>query len=175
MSYVNQTLIYTTTKTHHMVAWLVNIWTILVVSWVVKNEEAKLIPCSSSCVWLKIKLWHVMRPHEVSLCSFNKLHVDQTIPFSTLNQRALEGLYNHKVNMLNLVTYLDWTHVFEWYVVGMVPIIDMRLKGIGLYVLKTFIGSIVNMIGGTHMTTQRAWESSLWWLLEYIGAPRSMK
>ena len=85
----------------------------------------------------------------------NYMSIKQSL-FSTLNQRALEGLYNHKVNMLNLVTYLDWTHVFEWYVVGMVPIIDMCLKGIGLYVLKTFIGSIVNMIGGTHMTTQRA-------------------
>ena len=87
--------------------------------WVVRKKETKLTPCSCASVQWKIKFWHVIWPHNVSLWLLNKLRGWFNNPlFLTLNQRPLEGLYGHKISMPNLGTYSNWTPIFEWYVVG---------------------------------------------------------
>jgi hypothetical protein len=71
-------MVKTTTETRRTVTWPVKIWAIPLVSWNLMKEEAKLIPCSSSCVQWKFKIWQVMWPCCASL-------VILTIPFIYLS------------------------------------------------------------------------------------------
>ena len=68
---------------------------------IIKKEEAKLIPCSSSCVQWKIKYWSVMWLRNTSLWLFSKIAwlVQQSPKRNVLNkgcfkthQRMLESL-----------------------------------------------------------------------------------
>ena len=60
--------------------------------------------------------------------------------------------------MPNLVTYLNWTLIFEWFVVSFAwknaHQKDMCLKEIGLYPsnMLTILVSIVNFIDGIYIT-----------------------
>ena len=69
---------------------------------------------------------------------------------------------HHKVNMPKSNTTLIWTPMFEWYVVwcgskNWHPK-EICLNEIGLRAqnMLTILGSRVNMIGGTYMTTKWA-------------------
>ena len=81
--------------------------------------------------------------------------------------------YSIKIDMLDSVTYLNRTPIFEWYMVrfgskdGHQK--DICLKEIGLraQTIITVLGSVVNLLGGTYMTIERARESSLWYWIRY--------
>ena len=66
----------------------------------------------------------------------------------------------HKVDVLKSNIVTNWTPIFEWYVVGW-GYKNMHQKGmicyneIGLHAqnMLTILDSILNVIGGTYMTT----------------------
>ena len=80
-----------------------------------------------------------------------------------------------KVDVLNLVTYLNRSNVFEWYVVVWCNSKDgcqknMHLKKIGLCVrnMMTILGSTINIIGRAYVTIEWAQGSSLWQWRKYL-------
>ena len=58
-----------------------------------------------------------------------------------------------KVNVASFMSILEWTHVFEWCMVGYGPQIDMCCKEIELCAqnLLTTLDATINIFGKTYM------------------------